>query len=221
MRLNINLASRPYEDIRSFNQRWGAIAALLAVLTAALIFYAVRSWRESRDVNQQISNVQSEIRNLDQEKRAGIALLNKPENQATAAQSHFLNQLIARKSFSWTKVFMDLERLMPPGLHVVSIEPSLGNDNQLQVNMVVGGSSRERAIELVRRMEQSQTFRHSQVQREAVRERETAGEGDLIRFEISSIYVPEVATAGEPDKTPEPGKEQPKPTKTAAVGGLH
>lgn len=218
MRLNINLASRPYEDIRNFNKRWGTIAAMLALLTAALLFYAVRSWRESRDVNAQIATVQNEIRSLDSEKQAAVALLNRPENRTTAEQSQFLNQLIARKAFSWTGVFMDLERLMPPGLHVVSIKPELGPDNQLQVSMVVGGNSRERAIELVRRMEQSPTFRQARVRAEAARENPT--DGDAVRFEISSIYVPQVPGLAEPNKAGA-NQTQKSATRTAGAGGLH
>jgi type IV pilus assembly protein PilN len=200
MRLDINLASRPYQDMRRFVMRWGGIVALMTILTAVLVFFAFRSWRESRDVNAQINTVQSEIRALDKERQEGIALLNQASNRTTAEQSKFLNQLIVKKAFSWTSVFMDLERIMPPGLHVVSIKPELSPDNQLRLTMVVGGTSRDRAVELVRRMEQSPTFRQAVVNSEAARE--NTSEGDTIRFEISAIYVPQLAAANNENAAP-------------------
>ena len=51
---------------------------------------------------------------------------------APATVSQFLNDLFLRKAFSWTRVFEDLERVMPPRLHVVSIHPATNTDNQLE-----------------------------------------------------------------------------------------
>jgi type IV pilus assembly protein PilN len=221
MRLNINLASMPYEDIRRMTFRWITGLAVLLLLTAGVCTYALKTWRESRDVNQQIANLRQEIRSLDSEKAAGLALLNRPDNQKTAEQSNFLNQLIARKAFSWTRVFMDLEKLMPPGLHVVSVAPDLTKDNQLQVKMKVGGTSRDRAIELVRRMEDSPTFKQAQVLSEAA---PTNPGSDPIEFEISSVYIPAAASAeNEAEKnqgTRKPATEKSGKAKAASRGGM-
>lgn len=221
MRLNINLASMPYEDLRRITFRWITGLAVLLLLTAGVCFYAVTTWRESRDVNQQISNLRQEIRTLDSEKAAGLALLNRPDNQKTTEQSNFLNQLIARKAFSWTRVFMDLEKLMPPGLHVTSIAPDLTKTNQLQVKMKVGGTSRDRAIELVRRMEDSPTFKQAQVLSEGA---PTNPGSDPIEFEITSVYIPAAASAvSEAEKNQAPQKpptEKSGKAKQASRGGM-
>ena len=67
-----------------------------------------------------------------------------------------MNEVIERKAFSWTRVLESLEKVMPPRVHVVAINPELDEDNQLALKMRVAGDSRDRAIELARRMEQSQ-----------------------------------------------------------------
>lgn len=210
MRLNINLASRPYEDVRQFLVRWGTLALAMALLTGGLVFYAVSSWRQSRDVNRQIATLQQEMDRLDRERAAGIALLNRPENREIADQSAYLNQIIARKALSWTRIFEDLERMMPPRLHVVSIQPGLNKENQLQVQLVVAGDSRDRAVELVRRMEQSPTFRQAQLHNELLQQQ--SGAPDLIQFEITSLYVPSAPTtapAEKPQASAEDGKTRP------------
>jgi type IV pilus assembly protein PilN len=222
MRLNINLASMPYEDIRRITFRWVTGLIVLLALTVGVCFYALTTWRESRDVNRQISTLKQEIRTLDAEKQAGLALLNRPDNRTTAQQSNDLNQLLARKAFSWTRVFMDLERLMPPGLHVVSVAPELTKSNQLLVRMKVGGTSRDRAIELVRRMEDSPTFKQAQVLSEA--QPNTADGGDAIEFEITSMYILAAASAvSEAEKNQDANKppvEKNSKPRTQSRGGM-
>lgn len=195
MRVNINLASRPYQDVRQFLLRWGALLALLAVFSGGLLYYAFHSWRQSRDVNASIASLRAEITQLDRERQKGIDLLNRPENRDVTTQSRFLNQVIARKAFSWTHVFEDLERMMPPRLHVVSIQPELDKSNQLQLKLMVAGDSRERAVELIRRLEDSPTFRHAQLHAETATTPGAGNATDTIRFEITSQYLPSRSAA--------------------------
>ncbi len=59
---------------------------------------------------------------------------------------------------------------MPPNIHVVSMKPDYTPDNELVLHMVVATDSRDRAVELVRRMEKSNHFRQPQVVAETVTE---------------------------------------------------
>ncbi len=49
--------------------------------------------------------------------------MREPQNAAVLSQSQFLNQLFARKAFSWTAVMMDLENVLPSGVQVLNIDP--------------------------------------------------------------------------------------------------
>jgi hypothetical protein len=95
-------------------------------------------------------------------------------------------------------VFEDLERVMPARLHVVSIQPALA-DNELEIKLVVAGESRERALELVRKMESSQRFHQTQIQQESSEVGQIPG--DNVHFDITAVYVPELPGA-EPRSTP-------------------
>ena len=104
-------------------------------------------------------------------------------------QSRFLNDLFQRKAFSWTKVFEDLETVMPAHLHVVSIHPDMSKDNNLEIKLVVAGESREQALDLVRKMEASQRFKQTQIDVGKVRE-SSPPNGDRVLFDISALYTP-------------------------------
>ena len=133
-----------------------------------------------------------EIDGLNQEEAQARAILNKPANRDIADQSEFLNELFARKALSWTRVFTEMERIVPPNLHVVSMKPEYTKTNDLMLRVVVATDSRDRAVELVRRMEKSNHFRQPQVVAENVTANssdQSAGPGN-IQFDIAAIYVP-------------------------------
>lgn len=203
MRLNINLATKPYQDVRRLLLQWGGLVLLLAFCTVALVWTAISTWRESREVNAKISAVESDIAKLDQQRAEALAILRLPQNSTVVETSKFLNGLIARKSFSWTRVFMQLEEIMPPKLHVVSILPELQpKTNTVEVHLTVAGTSRDAAVELVKRLEQSPSFRDARIAEESeVHEKDSL---DTVRFELTALYVPRAIPAAEPQKVSAP-----------------
>src|SRR5450755_319271 len=193
MRLDINLASAPYEDLRHFWLRWGGLLAVLAVVTLGLVYSALAGWSAAAKDRDLIRQCQQKIASRDQEREKALALLNRPENTSIRDRSQYLNDLFERKAFSWTKVFEDMEHVMPARLHVVSIQPEMSPDHELELKLVVAGESRDRAIELVRNMENSRHFQQTQIEQENVAVQQTPG--DNVQFEISALYVPESPTA--------------------------
>jgi type IV pilus assembly protein PilN len=188
MRLNINLASRPYEDAGRFWLRWGSGLAAAGVVTLALLFYAISGWFAARADRQQINLLKAQIAARDQERAGAEAFLNLPANRSTREKSQLLNALIQRKAFSWTQVLEDMEKVMPPRLHVVSIRPEVEGENQVLLKLVVAGESGDRAIELMRKMEESTHFANTQI----VQEQHQPGQipGDNVSYDITSLYIP-------------------------------
>ena len=188
MRTRINLATQPYEDARRFYLQWGRLLLVLAVSTAFLISLVVKSRNASRDIAMRVAQERSQIAEIDRERAAAEAILNRPENRDVRDKSRFLNALIVRKAFSWTQVFSDLERIVPPRVRIVSIRPDVNTSHQLEIHVEAIGDSRDKAIELVRRMEESPTFREPQVRVERVE----SGKATGVNFSIIAQYVPQI-----------------------------
>ncbi len=189
MRFNINLATQPYEDARRFVLLWGAGILALAVFTVALVFLAVRGSQTERESQKHIAAEKAKLGQLEQQQQRDLAILNRPENRDVREKAQFLNTLIRRKQFSWTQVFANLEQLMPGRLHVVAISPQLTEDDQIMVQVKVAGDTRDKAIELVRNLEQSKSFRFAQVHSENLVEAR-GGSAAGVEFEITALYTP-------------------------------
>jgi len=201
MRITINLASQPFEDAQRFVRQWTLTLGLVGLLTLVLVVGAVLRLRSWSVEERRIHDLQAQMAQGDREIGQAEAFLNRPENRDTRDKSLILNDLIARKAFSWTEVFSDLERIMPPRLHVVSIRPELTPDNQLALRMMVAGESRERALELVRHMEQSPRFRQPQIVAEA-RQEQPQDPGDRVQFDITALYAAETTQQAPSSGTP-------------------
>lgn len=191
MRTRINLATQPYEDAGRFYLQWGGLLLVLAVISGLLVSLVVKSHNASRDIAKRVAQERSQIAEIDRERAAAEAILNRPENRDVRDKSRFLNALIARKAFSWTQVFSDLEKIVPPRVRVVSIHPAVNSEDQLEFHLDAIGDSHDKAIELVRRMEESPSFRQPEMRMER-RESDTTRGGTGVEFTIVAQYVPQV-----------------------------
>jgi type IV pilus assembly protein PilN len=205
MRLDINLASQPYEDARQFWLRWGSGLVLTALITLLLLVSTVTGWLNARRDRAQIAGLREQIAERDQKRRHAEETLRLPENRSTRDDSQFINRLIERKSFSWTQVLQDLEKVMPPRVHLVSIHPELDEENQLALKMLVAGDSSQRGIDLAQRMEASGRFAQTHIARVTTAQNTNAG--DAVQLDIDAIYIPQPAPAA---GAPAPKAEAPQ-----------
>ena len=184
MRIDLNLATRPYQDVRSFYARWGLMVAVTALAAAALWGIAIYRFNSTREIRGQVQQAKAELKRLEEQRKKAEQLLALPQHAPTRERSDFLNSLIARKAFSWTQIFTDLEEIMPARVQVTALKPEITKQNQLELRLQLSSHNRDAVLELVRMMEASQRFRGAQVRSESRREQDGS-----IQFEISTLYV--------------------------------
>lgn len=162
--LAINLASRPFRRERAQNAVFaGACAALTCtlLLLAGLIVHA-RS--QARAIRAEIDGQRAQLQRIQGQQAQFSAVLGRPRNADIFAQSVFLNELIARRAVSWTKVFEDLQTVMPSNMRLQTIRlpqvPAMqnGNVNRVQLDMTLGADKPETLIELLKKLEASPLF---------------------------------------------------------------
>jgi type IV pilus assembly protein PilN len=192
MRFNINLASQPYQDTQRFYLTWIPLLVLLAISAVTSSYFAYHHYRDSRSTQRQLAEKQKEMAQLDKELTEAQATLNLQQNAGTRDQSQFLNELFARKAFSWTRVLADLETVMPNGAQVVSIKPEV-TDGEFHFLLTVAVDHREDAIKLARNMESSPRFINPAIINEHAA-RESGDRGGKAaadnRMKVDIVYVP-------------------------------
>lgn len=198
MRIVINLASRPYEDEGLFYRRWGTALLLSLLLTLALVFLSVQHYKNSQKEWASARAAEANLAELRKQEAEAQQFLAEPQNRGTRDQSQFLNELIQRKSFSWTRLMEDLEKIMPPGVRVASIAPMMDQHNRFYLKLQVEGESRDGAVQLLRNMEKSPHFIAAKLIGEAHPQSNATGRAAQggIKFDMITSYAPAESLEG-------------------------
>src|SRR5712671_486747 len=194
MRLNINLASQKFEDVRRFYVRWSIAIGFAALLLVLLIGLTWINFAGSSKSSQRIKELQAEIADLQKQRAAAEAISNLPENHEITTEKNYWNQQINRRQLSWTQLFNDLQRIMPARAFLSSVHPEITLDNRLKLTLVVMGDTHENGLELQKKMEKSERFRSPQITAETM-QKQAKTEAQLYKFDIVTYYSPAAAPA--------------------------
>jgi len=157
MRITLNLASRPFFELRPLFIRLRILAGALLMLAVVLFFMLRRAEDKAERAEAAVHVWTLKTEALQHEWEYDQALMREPFNAATLSRSDFLNQEFTRKSFSWTTAMMDLELVLPQGVQVMSIDPRMTKEGLVLVRLRVSGP-RDKAVQLVANLEKSPHF---------------------------------------------------------------
>ncbi len=161
---SINLASNPFRRERAENAVFAAICALLVCSLALLIGLILHARSEAADLRTRIEGDEKRLADLRRDQSQYSAILTKPENAGTFAYSVFMNQIIARRAVSWTRVFQDLGTVMPINVRLMAIRlPQVdiegeNTTNRVELDMIVGTTQPEAVIGLFKNLQKSDLF---------------------------------------------------------------
>ncbi|MGE5488534.1 MAG: hypothetical protein ACM3ZB_12030 [bacterium] len=159
LRVPINLASEPFLSTRRVVAGTVAAAVLLSASLALLISLSLMERGQADEMQRTLARLESEARALASERASLEAVLRRPENAAVLQRSLFLNELLYAKGISWTRLFDDLEKVMPHNVRLVSIRPQItGQNNQVLLDVVVGAQAEQPVIDFLVRLEKSPRF---------------------------------------------------------------
>ena len=157
MKISLNLATRPYIELRPIYARLRLMMLVLAVLALPMLLVLRVEQNKAQQATARVDQLKRNIALLQAQQRSARALLQQPDNASLLAQADFLNELFRRKAFSWTATMADLETTLPSGVQVLSIDPVVAADGHVTIRLRVSGP-RERAVAVVRNLEGSRHF---------------------------------------------------------------
>ena len=186
MRVPINLASEPFRRDRPMLLASGALAVVLAGLLGVLLFLIVSENRRMRDTRRAVNGLSAELRSISSEQARLEAELRQPANAFVLERSLLLNALVERKSVSWTKIFADLEGVMPNNVRLVQVRlPQINSRNEVLLDMIVGAQGPGPVVDFLRKLEGSPLFGPS-----TVHSSQSPSQNDpLYRYRVSVNYA--------------------------------
>ncbi len=186
MKIRLNVATAPALTQRRFVVGTGLLGTLAVAALIFLSWHTYSAWQRERTHRERMSQISAEMTKLLGQRQDLQAFFNRPEMIQTRDRADFVNGLIQQRSFPWTKIFMDLEKVLPEGVHVTAISYRM-IAGRVEVKIIVGASSDDAKLKFLRALEDAKEFSRIQLLSEI--HPTGQGEVDRVRLEIVAWYV--------------------------------
>jgi Tfp pilus assembly protein PilN len=185
MKVRLNLSTSPLESNRRFTLAATVIGTIAVLALLLLSFRAYRVWRSDKAFRTRQAALENQIAKLQEQRKNLSDFFENGETVQRRQRAAYLNSLIQQRAFPWIKIFMDLEKILPEGARVVSIEPKLIGDN-VQLKVQVGATTDESKLKFLKALESSAEFSHIVLLSEARSVR--PDQPDRVTLELEAEY---------------------------------
>jgi Tfp pilus assembly protein PilN len=197
MSTRLNLSSNPF---RNRFLPW-TIAAFVAVLSiAALLLIAQSTFQTNAKIlaaEHDVTELRKQTDSLKQQAQAVETALTPGQKR----ELKYAHALVDRKSFSWSRLFVDLEASLPGEIRVTRIAvKSVGMQGDRPVadlDLVVASKSATNVTQMIEDMESGGIFHAELVSQNPQRGKNEVGS----EYELNVHYVPRAGYAVEPSAT--------------------
>jgi Tfp pilus assembly protein PilN len=195
--IRTNLSTRPFYNERAVHAWLIVIALAVAAATAFNVSRVVRYSRSDTQLAMQASRDESRAADLRQQASRLRATVDPRQIEFASSEARQANDLIDRRTFSWTELFNRFEATLPDDVRIAAVRPKVDrkNGNILTINVV--GRTIEDVDRFMENLEATGAFSHTESKEERIND-----EG-LLAAAIETTYMP---TAAKDDATGGAGK---------------
>jgi type IV pilus assembly protein PilN len=163
MKVRLNLATKALETHRRFLVGSGLVAFFAVAAFLGLGWYAYSARAAHAELRALTEKTRLEMDKLESERKD----LERYFGQKDIAELHdraaFINTILDARGFNWTLMFMDLERILPGGVRVISIEPKQVS-GRVELKLTVGTINDEAELKFEHALEESKAFTDVRIQ---------------------------------------------------------
>ncbi len=154
----LNLATSPAGGYRAFFALACVAAAGLLALSATLAMTFASSEGPPEGLVERERQLLAERGRLDRLRAEAAAGLEGERTEEVLERTAFLNELLIRKGVSWTHTFLDLEKVLPVNVRMLSISPEVAVGDTIRLDMTVSAKAPADFIEFLKALEGSALF---------------------------------------------------------------
>jgi Tfp pilus assembly protein PilN len=187
--IRTNLSTRPFYNERIVHF-W--LIAIAAIVLAATAFNASRVLRYSRSDTRlatQASNDESRGADLRRQAARLRSSVDPRQVDFAAADARQANDLIDRRTFSWTELFNRFETTLPDDVRIAAVKPHVDRERGIVLTINVSAKTVDDVNTFIENLEQTGAFANVRPADERT------DENGLLASTLEVVYVP---SAGKP-----------------------
>jgi hypothetical protein len=193
--IRTNLSTRPFYNERAVHVWLLVVAAVVVLATAFNVMRVLRYSRSDTTLAAQASLDENRSRDLRQQAARLRATVDPKQVEFASTEARKANELIDRRTFSWTDLLNRLETTQPDDVRLVAVRPRVEKDGRIVLVINVVSKSVDDVDMFMQNLEETGAFANLRPVVEQVND-----EG-LIETALESDYVPSAAKPEE--KRPE------------------
>src|SRR5216683_7818936 len=162
MRVRLNLATKALETHRRFLAGAGLIAFFAGLAFLGLGWHVYSARKVNAEQRARADRTRQEMAKLEAQRMDLDGYFHQKDIANLHDRAAFINTILDARSFNWTLMFMDLERILPGGVRVISIEPRQVAGH-VALKLTVGAISDEAESKFERALIESKQFTEVQI----------------------------------------------------------
>ena len=182
--IRTNLATRPFYNERAV----GLLLLLVAVVVAAATLFNISSVigysRSDTELAMQASRDEARAADLRQQAARLRASVDPRQIEFASTEARQANDLIDRRTFSWTELFNRFEATLPDDVRLIAVRPKVDRRTGSILTINVVGRTIEDVDKFMENLEATGVFSHTESKEERI------NEDGLLAAAIETTYVP-------------------------------
>ena len=154
-RINLNLATHPRRNRRFYFFLLGVAGTLLVAVTATAITIFLNYFIEGQRERASLAQVEETTLELQREEKS-ISTRNSEAAKILQDNVDTLNDIIMKKSFSWTEFLSRLEECLPGSSYILSLAITDVDETEIQFRFKVVSANLNDLLSLINNLQGSQ-----------------------------------------------------------------
>jgi Tfp pilus assembly protein PilN len=203
--IRTNLSTRPFYNERLVRLWLIALAVVVAAATAFNVSRVLRYSRSDTQLATQASHDEARAADLRQQAARLRASVDPRKVDFAAADARQANDLIDRRTFSWTELFNRFETTLPDEVRITAVRPHLDPKVGIILNINIVSRGVDDTNTFIENLEATGAFKNVRAAEEHLNDQ------SFLETVLEAIYLPTAGkptagkqTAGQPAAEPKP-----------------
>ena len=194
--IRTNLSTRPFYNERAV-QTWLLIAALLvAVVTAFNVTRVLQYSRNDTQLGGEASRDETRAAELRQQAARLRATVDPKQLDFASTEARQANDLIDRRTFSWTELFNRFETTLPDEVRITSVRPRLDKQNGIVLGITVVARGVDDVYAFIEKLQATKAFAALHPVEEHY------NDVGLLESQLEATYAPSAKPQAQPTAAP-------------------
>lgn len=190
--IQTNLATRPFYNERAVDLTLLLLVMLVAIATVFNVTRVVQLSRSDTELGMQATRDEARATDLRKQAARLRATIDPKQIEYVSGEARKANDLIDRRTFSWTEVFNRFETTLPDDVKITSVRPKVDSKTGTELTITVVAKDFGDVNEFMEKLEATGAFKGVQSHDERLNE-----QGQL-EAQIVGKYVPGAGGRGAP-----------------------